>query len=82
MRFLSLLLRWASYVAVWVGIVVAFGLLTALLPSLWRLVNPSGPETFDLGLVSLVAGFVGLFVGMWPAFLGVEWLAKRYDRRA
>ena len=82
MRVLSLLLRVAGYIAIWVAIVLAFGLLTALLPSLWRLVQPSSPESFDLGLVSLFAGFIGLFVGVWPAILGVEWLVQRNDRRA
>jgi predicted metal-binding membrane protein len=81
-RVLSLLLRGAGYIAIWVAIVLAFGLLTALLPSLWRLVQPSGPESFDLGLVTLIAGLVGLFVGVWPAILGVEWLVQRNDRRA
>ena len=82
MRVLRLLLRITGYVAIWVAIVLAFGLLTALLPILWRLVHPSSPETFDLGLVSLFAGFIGLFVGIWPAILGVEWLVQRNDRRA
>jgi predicted metal-binding membrane protein len=82
MRVLGLLLRVAGYIAIWVAIVLAFGLLTALLPSLWRLVQPSSPESYDLGLVSLVAGFIGLFVGVWPAILGVEWLVQRNDRRA
>ncbi len=82
MRVLSLLLRVAGCIAIWVAIVLAFGMLTALLPSLWRLVQPPGPETFDLGLVSLIAGFTGLFVGIWPALLGVEWLVQRNDRRA
>jgi hypothetical protein len=81
-RVLSLLLRIAGYTAIWFAIVLAFGLLTALLPSLWRLVQPPSPETFDLGLVSLFAGFIGLFVGVWPAILGVEWLVQRNDRRA
>ena len=82
MRVLSLLLRIAGYIAIWVAIVLAFGLLTALLPSLWRLVQPSSSENADLGLVSLFAGFIGLFVGVWPAILGVEWLVQRNDRRA
>jgi len=81
-RVLGLLLRIAGYIVIWIAIVVAFGLLAALLPFLWRLFQPSGPETFDLGLVSLFAGFIGLFVGMWPAILGVEWLVQRNDRRA
>lgn len=81
MRVLSLLLRVAGYIAIWITIVLAFGLLTALLPSLWRLVHPAGPETFDLGLVSLFAGFIGLFVGIWPAIVGVEWMVQRNDRR-
>jgi hypothetical protein len=79
---LSLLLRLAGYIAIWVAIVLAFGLLTALLPSLWRFVRPSSPENFDLGVVSLFAGIIGLFVGIWPAILGVEWLVERNDRRA
>jgi len=67
---------------VWFAIVLVFGFLTALLPSLWRLLQPTGPETFDLGLVSLFAGIIGLFVGIWPAIRGVEWLVKRNGRRA
>ena len=82
MRLLSLLLRIAGYIAVWVAIVLAFGLLTALVPSLWRLVRPSTYENADFGLISLSAGFIGLFVGLWPAILGVEWLIQRNDRRA
>ena len=82
MRVLCVLLRLAGYIAIWVAIVLAFGLLTALLPSVWRLVQPSSPENFDLGIVSLFAGFIGLFVGIWPAILGVEWLVQRNDRRA
>jgi hypothetical protein len=81
-RVLSLLLRIAGYISIWVAIVLAFGLLTALLPSLWQLVQPPGPETYDLGLVSLVAGIIGLFVGIWPGIVGVEWLMQRNDRRA
>ena len=81
MRVLRFLLRIAGYIAIWVAIVLAFGLLTALLPSLWRLVQPSSPENIDLGLVSLFAGFIGLFVGIWPATVGVEWLVQRNDRR-
>jgi hypothetical protein len=79
---LGLLLRTASYIAVLVAIILAFGLLAALLPGLWRLVQPSSPEGFDLGIASLFAGFIGLFVGLWPAILGVEWLVRRNDRRA
>ena len=82
MRVLSLLLRIAGYIAIWVGIVLAFALLTALLPGLWRLLQPPSSEAFDLGIVSLFAGFIGLFVGIWPAILGVEWLVQRNDRRA
>ena len=82
MRVLGLLLRIAGYTVVGVSIVLAFGLLTALLPSLWRLVQPPGREAFDLALVSLFAGLIGLFVGIWPAILGVEWLVQRNDRRA
>lgn len=82
MRVLSLLLRIAVYIAVWVVIVLAFGILTALLPSLWRLVQPSGSQSDDLGLISLFAGLIGLFVGLWPATLGVEWLVQRNARRA
>jgi hypothetical protein len=81
-RVLSLLLRIASYIAIWVAIVLAFALCTALLPRLWQLVHPPGPETYDLGLVSFVAGLVGLFIGIWPAVMGVEWLVQRNDRRA
>jgi disulfide bond formation protein DsbB len=79
---LVLLLRVASYIVVGVAIVLAFGILSALLPSLWRLVQPSSPESFDLALVSLVAGFIGLFIGIWPAIRGVEWLVQRNDRHA
>jgi hypothetical protein len=61
--------------AIWIAIVLAFGLLTALLPSLWWLVQPSSYENADLGLISLFAGFIGLFVGLWPAILGVEQIA-------
>lgn len=82
MRVLGLLVRVTGYFAIWITVVLAFGLLTALLPSLWRLVQPPGPETFDLGLVSLFAGFIGLFVGIWPAIVSVEWLVQRNDRRA
>lgn len=82
MRALRFLLNVTVYVTAWVAIVLAFGLLTALLPSLWRLVQPSSPESFDLGVVSLFAGFIGLFIGIWPAILGVEWLVQRNDRRA
>ena len=82
MRVLSLLLRIAGYIAIWVSIVLAFGILTALLPSLWLLGQPSSFENDDLGLISLVAGFIGLFIGLWPAILGVEWLVRRNDRRA
>lgn len=82
MRVLGLLFRVAGYIAIWIAIDLAFGLVTALLPSLWQLARPSSPENFDLGLVSLVAGFIGLFVGIWPAILAVEWLVKRNDRRA
>ena len=82
MRVLGFLLRMASYTAIWVTIVLAFGLVTALLPSLLRLVLPSSFEIADLGLISLVAGFIGLFIGLWPAILGVEWLVQRNDRRA
>ena len=82
MRVLSLLLRIAGYIAVWVAIVLAFGLLTALLPSLWWLGQSLSSENSDLGLISLFAGFIGLFVGLWPATLGVEWLVQRNDRRA
>jgi hypothetical protein len=81
-RVLSLLLRIAGYISFWVAIVLAFGLLTALLPSLWQFVQPPGPETYDLWLVSLVAGIIGLFVGIWPGIVGVEWLVQRNDRRA
>ncbi len=62
MRVVSLLLRIAGYIAIWLAIVLAFCLLTALVPRLWQLVQPPGPETYDLGLVSLVAGFIGLFI--------------------
>jgi hypothetical protein len=81
-RVLSLLVRIAGYIAIWIAIVLAFGLFTALLPSLWRLVQPSSSESYDLGVVSLVAGFIGLFIGMWPAILAVEWLVQKNDRRA
>ena len=81
MRVVSLLLRIAGYIAIWFAIVLAFGLLTALVPRLWQLVQPPGPETYDLGLVSLVAGFIGLFIGIWPAIMGVEWLVRRHERR-
>jgi hypothetical protein len=81
MRVLSLLLRITGYIAICVTIVLAFGLFAALLPSLWQLVQPSDPETYDIGLVSLVAGSVGVFVGIWPAIVGVEWLVKINDRR-
>ena len=82
MRVLSLLLRVAVYIVVWFAVVLAFGVLTALLPRLWLLVQPPGPETFDLGFVTLIAGIIGLFVGIWPAIRGVEWLVQRNDRRA
>ena len=82
MRVLGLILRIAGYIAIWIAIVLSFGLLTALLPRLWQLLQPSGPESYDLGLVSLFAGLIGLFVGVWPAILGVEWLVQRNDRRA
>jgi hypothetical protein len=75
-------MRIAGYIAIWVAIVLAFALITALLPSLWRLVRPSSYENADFGLISFSAGFIGLFVGLWPAILGVEWLVKRNDRRA
>jgi hypothetical protein len=75
-------LRIVGYIAIWVAIVLAFGVLTALVPSLWRLVQPPSSETFDLGIVSLFAGLIGLFVGIWPAILGVEWLVQRNVRRA
>jgi hypothetical protein len=78
---LFFLLRIAGYVATAIAIVLAFGVLTALLPGLWRLLQPPGPESFDLGLVSLFAGFIGLFIGIWPAILGVEWLVRSNDRR-
>ena len=81
-RVLGLLSRIVGYIAIWIAIVVACGVLTALLPSLWRLVQPSSSVNSDLGLVSLFAGFIGLFVGIWPAILGVEWLVQRNDRRA
>jgi hypothetical protein len=81
-RVLGLLLRMAGYIGIWIAIVLAFGLLTALLPGLWRLVQPSSPESFDLGPVSLLAGLIGLFIGIWPAIVGVEWLVQRNDRRA
>jgi hypothetical protein len=81
-RVLSLLLRMAGYIAIWVAIVLAFALLTALLPSLWRRVQPSSYEHADIGLISIFAGFIGLFVGLWPAIVGVEWLVQRNDRRA
>jgi hypothetical protein len=71
-----------GYIVIWVAIVLAFVLLTATLPSLLRLVLPSSFEHSDLGLISLAAGFIGLFIGLWPAFVGVEWLVKRNDRRA
>jgi hypothetical protein len=45
-------------------------------------VLPSSFEYADLGLISLTAGFIGLFIGLWPAILGVEWLVQRNDRRA
>ena len=77
MRVLSLLLRIVGYIAIWIAIVSAFAVLTALLPSLWALVQPSGSESYDIGLVSLFAGVIGLFVGLWPATLGVEWLVQR-----
>jgi disulfide bond formation protein DsbB len=79
---LCVLLRLAGYIAIWVAIVLAFGLLTALLPILWGLVQPSSSDDYDLGLISLSAGFIGLFVGIWPAIVGVEWLVQRNDRRA
>ena len=79
-RVLGLLSRIVGYVAIWIAIVLAFGILAALLPSLWRLAQP-GSEAFDLGLVSLFAGFIGLFIGMWPAILAVEWLVQRNGRR-
>jgi hypothetical protein len=72
----------AGYFTIGVAIVLAFGVVTALLPSLWRLVLPTSFENSDLGIISLVAGFIGLFVGLWPAILGVEWLVQRNDRRA
>ena len=80
MRVLGFLLRMAGYIAIFVAIVLACGLLMAFLPSLWRIVQPSSFE--DLGVISLFAGFIGLFVGIWPAIVGVEWLVQRNDRRA
>ena len=82
MRVLSLLLRMTGYIVIWVAIVLAFGLFTALLPRLLWFVLPSSFEYADLGLISLVAGFIGLFIGLWPAISGVEWLVQRSDRRA
>jgi hypothetical protein len=72
----------AGYTATWVAIVIAFGLVTALLPSLLRLVVPSSFEYADFGLISLAAGLIGLFVGIWPAIMGVEWLVQKNDLRA
>jgi hypothetical protein len=80
-RVLRLVLRMVGYVVIWIAMVLAFGLLAALLPGLWWLAQP-GSGAFDLGIVSLFAGFIGLFIGMWPAVLGVEWLVQRNDRRA
>ena len=82
MRVLRLLLRIVGYIAIWVAIVLAFGILAALVPGLWRLVQRPSSETFDLGMVSFVAGIIGLFIGIWPAIRGVEWLVQRNDRRA
>jgi hypothetical protein len=81
-RVFGLLFRVAGYIVIWVAIVLAFGLLTALLPSLWRIGQSSGSQDHDLGLISLFAGFIGLFVGLWPATVGVEWMIQRNDRRA
>ena len=82
MRVLRLLLRIAGYVATWVAIVLACGLLAALLPGLWLLVQSSSSEYYDLGVISFFAGLTGLFIGLWPATLAVEWLVQRNDRRA
>ena len=81
-RVLGLLLRMAVYIATSVAVVLAFGTFAALLPGLFWLVLPSSFEHADLGLISLAAGFIGLFIGLWPAILSIEWLAQRHDRRA
>jgi hypothetical protein len=82
MRQLRLLFRIAGYSALWCSIVLACGVITALLGAPWGNGRPFGSEDHGLGMAIVFWGFIGLFLGTLPASLVVLHVVQRIGRRS
>jgi hypothetical protein len=75
-------LRIAGYCALWIAVVLACGIVAALLPTLSTIGQPSSSENYGMGMAMMFWGIVGLFAGTMVASFVLMWLFQREARRS